>query len=54
MLNLKKIQNQNIHEIWDTVKRTKSKNSRHRGKRQKYTGKRLRRYSQQNYKRRFP
>jgi hypothetical protein len=21
MLNLKKIQNQNIHEIWDTVKR---------------------------------
>ena len=47
-----KFSSQNIQEIWDTIKKTKSKNNRGR-RRRRIEDQRSRKYIQQNYRRKL-
>ena len=48
-----KFSSQNIQELWDTIKKTKSKNNRSR-RRRRIADQRSRKYIQQNYRRKLP
>ena len=48
-----KFSSQNIQELWDTIKKTKSKNNRSR-RRRRIADQRSRKYTQQNYRRKLP